>query len=76
MFFGGNGGQTFFKTSSGPGNNFSNVKFFKMGGNGAQGFSSPFDDEDDFGSFFSAAGGSPFGSFFKKAQQQAKNRKK
>ena len=76
MFFGGNGGQTFFKTSSGPGNNFQNIKFFKMGGNGAQGFSSPFDDDDDFGNFFSAAGGSPFGSFFKKAQQQTKNRKK
>jgi DnaJ family protein C protein 7 len=50
MFFGGNGGETFFKTSSGPGSNFSNVKFFKMGGNGngSQGFSAAFDSEDDF----------------------------
>ena len=29
MFFGGNGGETFFKTESGPGSNFSNFKFFK-----------------------------------------------
>ncbi len=78
MFFGGNGGQTFFKTSSGPGSNFQNIKFFKMGGNGngTQGFSSAFSSEDDFGDFFSAAGGNPFGSFFNKARQQAKNRKK
>ena len=77
MFFGGDGGQTFFKTSSGPGGNFQNFKFFKMGGNGNHGFSSPFDDEDDdFGDFFSAAGGSPFDSFFKRAKQQTKNRRK
>ena len=79
MFFGGNGGETFFKTSSGPGSNFGNFKFFKMGGNGNgshHGFSSAFDDDDDFGDFFSDAGGSPFGSFFKQARQQAKNRKK
>jgi len=77
MFFGGDGGQTFFKTSSGPGGNFQNFKFFKMGGNGNHGFSSPFDDEDDdFGSFFSAAGGSPFDSFFKRASKQTKNRRK
>ena len=77
MFFGGNGGESFFKTSSGPGGNF---KFFKMGGNGNgnndfSGFSSAFDD-DDFGDFFSNVGGSPFDSFFKKAKQQARNRKK
>ena len=80
MFFGGKDGESFFQTSSGPGGNFGNFKFFKMGGNGngSQGFSSSFDD-DDFGDFFSAAGGSPFGSpfgsFFKQAKQ-ARNRKK
>ena len=32
MFFGGNGGETFFQSSSGDGNNnFGNFKFFKMG---------------------------------------------
>ena len=78
MFFGGNGGQTFFKTSSGPGSNFSNIKFFKMGGNGngSQEFSAAFDSEDDFGDFFSSAGGNPFGSFFKQAKKQAKNNRK
>ena len=76
MFFGGNGGETFFKTASGPGNNFKNVKFFTMGGNGPQGFSSAFEDEDDFGDFFSSAGGNPFGSFFQKAKQQGKSKKK
>jgi DnaJ family protein C protein 7 len=80
MFFGGKDGESFFQTSSGPGGNFGNFKFFKMGGNGngSHGFSSSFDD-DDFGDFFSAAGGSPFGSpfgsFFKQAKQ-ARNRKK
>ena len=78
MFFGGKDGESFFKTSSGPGGNF---KFFKMGGNGngSHGFSTSFDDDDDFGDFFSAAGGSPFGSpfssFFKQAKQ-ARNKKK
>ena len=83
MFFGGNGGNAFFQSSSSePGNNnFGNFKFFKMGGNGngSHGFSSPFDDDDDFGDFFSSAGGNPFGShfgsFFKQANKQAKNRK-
>ena len=77
MFFGGNGGDTFFKTESGPGSNFSNFKFFKMGGNGngASGFSA-FADDDDFGSFFSSAGGNPFGSFFQQARQQTKKSKK
>ena len=83
MFFGGNngGGKTFFKTSSsGPDGDFGNFKFFKMGGNGNgshgfSGFSSAFDD-DDFGDFFSEAGGSPFGSFFKQARKQQTYRKK
>ena len=77
MFFGGNGGDTFFKTESGPGSNFSNFKFFKMGGNGngASGFSA-FADDDDFGNFFSSAGGNPFGSFFQQARQQTKKSKK
>ena len=77
MFFGGNGGQTFFKTSSGPGSNFENVKFFKMGGNGngSQGFSAAFDSEDDFSDFFSNAGGNPFGSFFKQAKRQGQKKK-
>ena len=73
MFFGGEGGDTFFKTSSGPGSNF---KFFtNMGGDGKSGFSSAFADEDDFGNFFSSAGGSPFESFFKKAQGGKKKKK-
>ena len=78
MFFGGDGGETFFKTESGPGSNFSNFKFFKMGGNGNGhgGFSSAFSDDDDFGNFFASAGGSPFGSFFQQARQQAKKSKK
>ena len=41
MFFGGNGGETFFQSSSGDGNNnLGNFKFFKMGGdgNGKHGF--------------------------------------
>ena len=77
MFFGGKGGDTFFKTSSGPGSNFGNFHFFNMGGDGQSGFSSAFDDEDDFGSFFSHAGGDPFdSSFFKKARQQGKKKKK
>ena len=76
MFFGGkDGGDTFFKTSSGPGSNFGNFQFFNMGGDGSSGFSSAFDDEDDFGSFFSSAGGNPFGSFFKQAKQQGKKKK-
>ena len=76
MFFGGKGGDTFFKTSSGPGSNFGNFHVFNMGGDGS-GFSSAFDDDDDFGSFFSSAGGDPFGSsFFKKARQQGKRKKK
>ena len=83
MFFGGNGGNAFFQSSSSEtgNNNFGNFKFFKMGGNGngSHGFSSPFDDDDDFGDFFSSAGGNPFGShfgsFFKQANKQAKNRK-
>ena len=73
MFFGGEGGDTFFKTSSGPGSNF---KFFtNMGGNGKSGFSQAFEDEDDFGSFFSSAGGSPFESFFQRAQGGKKKKK-
>ena len=77
MFFGGQGGgDTFFKTSSGPGSNFGNFQFFNMGGDGSSGFSSAFDDEDDFGSFFSSAGGNPFGSFFKQAKQQQGKKKK
>ena len=78
MFFGGKGGDAFFKSSSGPGN----FKFFKMGGNGngAQGFSSSFDDDDDFGSFFNGMGmgmgGNPFESFFKQSRQQGKRRRK
>ena len=75
MFFGGNGGDTFFKTESGPGSNFNNFKFFKMSGNGPSGFSA-FGDDDDFGSFFSSAGGNPFGSFFQQARQQGKKSKK
>ena len=76
MFFGGKGGDTFFKTSSGPGSNFENFQFFNMGGDDSHGFSSAFDDEDDFSSFFSSAGGSPFeSSFFKKARQQGKKKK-
>jgi len=76
MFFGGEGGDTFFKASSGPGSNFGNFKFFNMGGNGkgSQGFSAAFDDEDDFGSFFDSAGGSPFGSFFKQAHGKSKRK--
>ena len=78
MFFGGDGGQTFFKTSSGPGSNFGNIKFFKMGGNGngSQEFSAAFDNEGDFEDFFSSAGGNPFGSFFKEARKQARNNRK
>jgi DnaJ family protein C protein 7 len=77
MFFGGQGGgETFFKTSSGPGSNFGNFQFFNMGGDGSSGFSSAFDDEDDFGNFFSSAGGNPFGSFFKQAKQQQGKKKK
>ena len=73
MFFGGNGGDTFFKTSSGPGSNFGNIQFSSMGGDG---FSSMFDDEDDFSNFFSSAGGDPFGSsFFKQAKQGRKKKK-
>ena len=75
MFFGGQGGDTFFKTSSGPGSNFSNIKFFKIGGNGKSGFSSAFANDEDFGNFFSSAGGNPFGSFFKKAQEGKKKKK-
>ena len=85
MFFNGNGGKTFFHSSSASGNgngnnNFGNFKFFKMGGNnGNHGFSTGFDD-DDFGDFFSDMGGDPFGShfgsFFKQAKHQARNRKK
>ena len=75
MFFGGNGGETFFKTSSGPGSNFENVKFFKMGGNGNQGFSASFNSKEDFGDFFSHAGGNPFGSFFKQAKRQGQKKK-
>ena len=76
MFFGGQGGDTFFKTSSGPGSNFGNFQFFNMGGDGKSGFSSAFSDEDDFGSFFNSAGGSPFSSFFSQAKQQGKKKKK
>ena len=76
MFFGGDGGQTFFKTESGPGSNFSNFKFFKMGGNGNGSGFSAFSDDDDFGSFFSSAGGNPFGSFFQQARKQGKKSKK
>ena len=77
MFFGGEGGgDTFFKTSSGPGSNFGNFQFFNMGGDGHSGFSSSFDNEDDFSSFFSSAGGSPFGSFFKQAKQGGNKKKK
>ena len=35
-----------------------------------------FSDDDDFGSFFSSAGGNPFGSFFQQARKQAKKSKK
>ena len=73
MFFGGEGGDTFFKTSSGPGSNF---KFFTNMGGDNSGFSSAFGDDDDFGSFFSSAGGSPFGSFFQKASKGGKKKKK
>ena len=88
MFFGGKDGETFFKTSSGPGSNFGNFQFFKMGGDdkdgggfGSSGFSSAFDGEDDFKDFFShagfgGAGGNPFESFFKKAQGGEKRKKK
>ena len=77
MFFGGEGGgDTFFKTSSGPGSNFGNFQFFNMGGDGHSGFSSSFDDDDNFSSFFSSAGGSPFGSFFKQAKQGGNKKKK
>ena len=77
IFFGGKGGDTFFKTSSGPGSNFRNFHFFNVGGDEHSGFSSAFDDEDDFGSFFSHDGGDPFdSSFFKKARQQGKKKKK
>ena len=73
MFFGGQGGDTFFKTSSGPGSNF---QFFtNMGGDGKSGFSSAFADDEDFGNFFSSAGGSPFESFFKKAEKGKKKKK-
>jgi len=75
MFFGGKGGDTFFKTSSGPGSNFGNFHFSSMGGDGESGFSSMFDDEDDFSNFFSSAGGDPFGSFFKQARQGKKKKK-
>ena len=44
-------------------------------GNGASGFSA-FADDDDFGNFFSSAGGNPFGSFFQQARQQTKKSKK
>ena len=73
MFFGGEGGDTFFKTSSGPGSNFH--FFTNMGGEGKSGFSSVFSDEDDFGNFFSSAGASPFESFFKQAKGGKKKKK-
>ena len=73
MFFGGEGGDTFFKTSSGPGSNFH--FFTNMGGEGKSGFSSAFSDEDDFGNFFSSAGASPFESFFKQAKGGKKKKK-
>ena len=76
MFFGGKGGDTFFKTSSGPGSNFGNFHFSNMGGDGESGFFSNFDDEDDFSSFFSSAGGDPFGSSFFKQSRQGKKKKK
>ena len=77
IFFGGKGGDTFFKTSFGLGSNFRNFHFFNMEGDEHSGFSSAFDDEDDFESFFSHAGGDPFySSFFKKVRQQGKNKKK
>ena len=75
MFFGGEGGDTFFKTSSGPGSNFSNFKVFNMGGNGHGGFSSAFEDDGDFASFFDGVGGSPFGSFFNQGRKQGKKKK-
>ena len=76
MFFGGKGGDTFFKTSSGPGSNFGNFEFFNMGEDDIE-FSSAFDDEDDFGSFFSSDGGDPFGSsFFNRGKKQRKKKKK
>ena len=76
MFFGGEGGDTFFKTSSGPGSNFQFFNMSNMGGDGKSGgFASAFEDADDFGDFFSSAGGNPFGSFFKQAKQQAKRKK-
>lgn len=75
MFFGGSGGDTFFKTSSGPGS--STFQFFNMGGDGKNaGFSSAFADDDDFSSFFSSAGGSPFGSFFQQRSGQGKKKPK
>ena len=79
MFFGGKGGN-FFKTSSGPGSNFKNVRFFTMNGDGKQGgfssgpFSTSFDDEGDFSDFFKNAGGSPFEAFFKQAAGKKKNK--
>ena len=77
MFFGGKGGDTFFKTSSGPGSNFQFFNMSNMGGDGhSGGFSSAFQDSDDFGDFFSNAGGNPFGSFFQQARQQGKKKKK
>ena len=33
------------------------------------------DIDEDFGNFFSSAGGNPFGSFFKKAQEGKKKKK-
>jgi hypothetical protein len=48
-----------------------------MGGDGhSGGFSSAFQDSDDFGDFFWNAGGNPFGSFFQQARQQGKKKKK
>ena len=76
MFFGGKGGDTFFKTSSGPGSNFQFFNMSNMGGDGQSGdFSSAFQDSDDFGDFFSNAGGNPFGSFFQQARQGKKKKK-
>ena len=48
----------------------------QSGGNGNGSGFSAFSDEDDFGSFFSSAGGNPFGSFFQQARKQAKKSKK
>ena len=77
MFFGGQGGDTFFKTSSGPGSDFGSFKVFNMGGGShGGGFSSAFEDGDDFGNFFSGAGGNPFGSFFQQAGGRGRKKKK